>query len=190
MASATATAPALSTAASASTVAVRAPEPAQHGSTINVSSQSIRDGTPIDRRHVFTGCGGKNESPQLSWTGAPKETKSYAITCFDPDAPTGSGYWHWLAFDIPASVTSLDAGAANGGAPAGGKSGRNDFGLAAYAGPCPPKGDGDHRYIFTVHALDVASITGASKETSGASLIFMMRGHVLATGALTGKFGH
>lgn len=187
---ATATAPALSTAASASTVAVRAPEPAQHGNTIGVSSQSIREGALIDRKHVFTGCGGKNESPQLSWTGAPKETKSYAITCFDPDAPTGSGYWHWIAFDIPASVTSLDAGAANDDSPAGGKSGRNDFGLTAYAGPCPPKGDGDHRYIFTVHALDVASITGASKETSGASIVFMMRGHVLATGALTGKFGH
>lgn len=187
---ATATAPALSTAASASTVAVRAPEPAQHGNTISVSSQSIREGAAIDRRHVFTGCAGTNESPQLSWSGAPKETKSYAITCFDPDAPTGSGYWHWLAFDIPASVTSLAAGAGNNDSPAGGKSGRNDFGLTAYAGPCPPKGDGAHRYIFTVHALDVGSISGASKETSGASLIFMMRGHVLATGQLMGKFGH
>ena len=181
---------ALSTAASASTVAVRAPEPPAHGKTLRVTSESLRDGAPIDRRHVFTGCGGKNDAPQLSWSGAPKETKSYAITCFDPDAPTGSGYWHWLAFDIPASVTSLDVGAGNDDSPAGGKSGRNDFGLTGYAGPCPPKGDGDHRYIFTVHALDVDSIKGANGEVSGATLNFMMRGHVLATGVLTGKFGH
>ncbi|MFI5229309.1 MAG: YbhB/YbcL family Raf kinase inhibitor-like protein [Gemmatimonadales bacterium] len=187
---ATTTESATSTAASASTVAVRAPEPAKHGKALELSSQSLREDAAIDRRHVFTGCGGKNESPQLSWTGAPKETKSYAITCFDPDAPTGSGFWHWVAFDIPASTTLLESGAGNDDSAAGGKSGRNDFGLTAYAGPCPPKGDGDHRYIFRVYALDVASITGAGKDTSGAALNFMMRGHVLATGTLTGRFGH
>lgn len=187
---ATGIAPALSTTASASTVAVRAAEPALHGQTIRVSSQSIREGAPIDRRHVFTGCGGKNELPQLSWSGAPKETKSYAITCFDPDAPTGSGYWHWLAFNIPASVTSLEAGAGKDDSAGGGEGGYSDFGINSYGGPCPPKGHGDHHYTFTVYALDVDKIPGASKKTTGATLIFSMRGHVLATGSITGRFGH
>jgi hypothetical protein len=169
---------------------VRAPESPKHGKTLEIASQSLREGASIDRRHVFPGCGGKNESPQLTWSRAPAETKSYAITCFDPDAPTGSGFWHWVAFDIPASATSLKAGAGSDDSPGGGKSGRNDFGLNAYAGPCPPQGDGDHRYIFTVHALDVESIKGASKDTSGAALNFMMRGHVLATGTMMGRFGH
>lgn len=187
---ATTTEPALSTTDTASTIIIRATDAPTRGAALNVSSESFRDGAPIDRRYVFTGCGGKNESPQLSWSGAPAETKSYAITCFDPDAPTGSGYWHWLAFDIPASVTSLAAGDGSSDSPARGKSARNDYGFSSYGGPCPPKGDGDHRYIFTVHALDVESIKGAGKDTSGASLNFMMRGHVLATGKITGTFGH
>lgn len=187
---ATTTEPTLSTTANASTIPVRAPDAPSHGTTLHVSSESLREGSSIDKRHVFTGCGGKNESPQLSWSGAPSETKSYAITCFDPDAPTGSGYWHWLAFDIPASVTALASGEGNSDSPARGKSARNDYGLTAYGGPCPPKGDGEHRYRFTVYALDVESIKGASKDTSGASLTFMMRGHVLATGSLTATFGH
>ncbi len=187
---ATTTEPTLSTTANASTISVRAPDAPSHGTSLRVSSESLRAGAPIDKRHVFAGCGGENESPQLSWTGAPSETKSYAITCFDPDAPTGSGYWHWLAFDIPASVTSLAAGDGSGDSPARGKSARNDYGFSSYGGPCPPKGDGDHRYIFTVHALDVESIKGASQDTSGASLNFMMRGHVLATGSMEARFGH
>lgn len=173
-----------STTANATTVTVRAPEPAKLGNTMRVTSESFTDGGDIPMDYVFNGCGGQNKSPQLSWSGAPEGTKSFAITCFDPDAPTGSGYWHWLAFDIPAKTTSFAAGKAEG------KSGRNDYGMSSYGGPCPPKGDGKHRYIFTVFALDVDSIQGASADTSGASVNFMMRGHVLATGTLTGKFGH
>lgn len=172
------------------TVAVRAPEAPKHGRTMAVTSQSIRDGETIAMDNVFTGCGGKNVAPQLSWTGHPEGTKSFAITCFDPDAPTGSGYWHWLAFDIPASVTSLAAGAGNDASPAGGKSGYSDFGMNSYGGPCPPKGHGLHHYTFTVYALDVPSIQGANDKTTGATLIFMMRGHTLASGSITGTFGH
>jgi Raf kinase inhibitor-like YbhB/YbcL family protein len=166
-----------------STIPVRAPDPAKHGNSLRVSSQSFADGDAIPMDNVFTACGGKNISPQLTWSGAPDGTKSYAITCFDPDAPTGSGYWHWVAFNVPASVTSLTAGESPAGL------GYTDFGVAAYCGPYPPKGDVIHRYIFTVYALDVASID-ASKGTTGATLVFTMRGHVLATGSITGTFRH
>jgi Raf kinase inhibitor-like YbhB/YbcL family protein len=172
------------------TTSVRAPEPAKNGASLRVSSESFADGSKIPMENVFTGCGGKNTAPQLSWSGAPAGTKSFAITCFDPDAPTGAGYWHWLAFNIPASVTSLRAGDGNSESPAGGSGGYSDFGMTSYGGPCPPPSDGDHRYVFTVHALDVDTIDGASGGTTGATLIFKMRGHTLATGSITGKFGH
>src|SRR5262245_6550543 len=96
------------------TVSCRAPEQPKQGKSMSLTSQSFTDGDTIGMDFVFTGCGGKNQSPQLSWSGAPPGTKSFAITCFDPDAPTGSGYWHWLAFDIPASATSVDAGDGTG----------------------------------------------------------------------------
>jgi len=171
------------------TVPVRAPEERTGSSTLSVSSASFTsDGTiPID--FVFTGCGGKNKSPQLAWKGAPDGTKSFAITCFDPDAPTGSGYWHWVAFDIPPSTTSL--GSEDGeNAPSVGKTGMSDYGMNGYGGPCPPKGDGQHRYIFTVYALDMDRIAGAGEKTTGATLVFMMRGHTLAKGTISGTFGH
>ena len=172
------------------TVSVRAPRPPKTDATLTVTSESFKDGGTIATQYAFNGCGGKNTAPQLSWSGAPSETKSFAITCFDPDAPPGSGYWHWLAFDIPANVTSLNAGAGNDKAPAGGKSGRNDYGMQGYGGPCPPKGDTPHHYHFTVYALDVEKIEGAGGETSGASVVFMMGGHVLAKGTVTGLFSH
>jgi Raf kinase inhibitor-like YbhB/YbcL family protein len=176
--------------ARADTVAVRAPEPPKNDRAMSVTSRSIANGAPISPDHVFTGCGGKNVSPQLSWTGAPAGTKSFAITCFDPDAPTGSGYWHWLVCNVPPSVSSLDAGAGTGKSPAGGKGALNDLGLTTYAGPCPPTHDIPHRYIFTVYALDVASLDDVGDTTTGASFIFNLRGHVLASGSVTGLFSH
>jgi Raf kinase inhibitor-like YbhB/YbcL family protein len=140
--------------------------------------------------HVFTGCGGKNVSPALAWSGAPPETKSFAVTCFDPDAPTGSGYWHWLVHSIPADRASLEAGAGNGMSPGGGKHARTDYGISEYGGPCPPKGDIPHRYSFTVYALDVDALQGVTEATSGATFVFHMMGHVLATGTITGTFQH
>lgn len=175
---------------SPSATTVRAPDGAKNGATLQVTSRTFTDGAKLQSEQVFQMCGGKNVSPQLSWSGAPQGTKSYAITCFDPDAPTGSGYWHWLVFNIPSSVTSLDAGAGQSDSPAGGESGYSDFGMNSYGGPCPPKGHGDHRYIFTVYALDVDRIPGASNKTTGATLVFSMRGHVLASGSITGLFGH
>jgi Raf kinase inhibitor-like YbhB/YbcL family protein len=172
------------------TTPVRSPDAAKNGDSLNVSSKSFSDGGAIPMEHVFTHCGGKNASPQLSWSGAPQGTRSYAITCFDPDAPTGSGYWHWVAFNIPGSVTSLEAGAGNSDSPAGGKGGYSDFGMHSYGGPCPPPGHGKHHYTFTVYALDVDKVEGASENTTGATLVFSMRGHVLATGRITGLFGH
>jgi len=172
------------------TITVRAPRAAKHGASMTVTSTSITEGAAIPMDNVFTGCGGKNVAPALAWSGAPSGTKSFAITCFDPDAPTGSGYWHWLAFDIPAGRTSLAAGDGNKESPAGGKSGYTDFGMNSYGGPCPPKGDPPHHYIFTVYALDVDSLTGVSGKTTGATFVFNMMGHVLATGSITGQFGH
>jgi Raf kinase inhibitor-like YbhB/YbcL family protein len=172
------------------TVSVRAPEAPQGGASLRVTSTSITQGAPIPMEHVFTHCGGKNTAPQLAWGGAPEGTKSFAITCFDPDAPTGSGYWHWVAFNIPASVTTLAAGEGNSDSPAGGTGGYSDFGMHSYGGPCPPKNDTPHRYTFTVYALDVASVEGASAGTTGATLIFSMRGHVLASSSVMGTFAH
>jgi Raf kinase inhibitor-like YbhB/YbcL family protein len=160
------------------TVPVRAPDAAKNGSSLRVTSESFSDGGDIPMENVFTGC------------GAPDGTKSYAITCFDPDAPTGSGYWHWILANLPASVTSLAAGDGNSDSPKGAQGGYSDFGMHSYGGPCPPKGHGKHHYTFTVYALDVDKIDGASGGTTGATLVFMMRGHVLATGQITGTFGH
>ena len=102
-----------------------------------------------------SGCNGENVSPSLEWSNAPKGTKSYAITLFDPDAPTGKGWWHWAAVNIPANVTRLGSGASGKTMPEGTVEALNDFGTAGYGGPCPPRGDKAHRYIFTLYALDV-----------------------------------
>jgi Raf kinase inhibitor-like YbhB/YbcL family protein len=113
---------------------------------------------PKDFVHHAMGAGGNNVSPDLSWEGAPEGTRSFALTMYDPDAPTGSGWWHWVVYDIPANVTSLPrgAGAAGGaGLPAGAKMGRTDFGTKEYGGAAPPPGHGPHRYIFTLYALNV-----------------------------------
>src|SRR3954464_7593957 len=110
---------------------------------LSLTSTSFKAGDHLSLDHVLSesfgfGCAGKNISPHLSWSGAPDGTKSYAITCFDPDAPTGSGFWHWLAWDIPAKTTLLDS-ADGKDAPKGGKSGTSDYGMTGYGGPCPPK---------------------------------------------------
>lgn len=180
----------MTTAANSARVSVRAADPPRSGAALRVSSESFQDGGVIPMANVFTGCGGKNVAPQLSWSGAPDGTAGYAITCFDPDAPTGSGYWHWVAFDVPAKVRSLAAGDGNASSPGGGTAGYNDFGQSTYCGPCPPKGDGEHHYTFTVYALDVDRLAGVDEATTGATVVFNMRGHVLAQGSITGRFGH
>jgi hypothetical protein len=161
--------------------------------TFTLQSAEIKPDAKIDDAQVYKGfgCEGGNVSPSLKWTNAPAGSKSFAITVYDPDAPTGSGWWHWIMFNIPASVTSLPAGA---GEPAGGKApqgvvqSRTDFGKPGYGGPCPPKGDKPHRYIFTVYALKTDKID-AEADASGAVVGFMLNANKLAKASFTGKYG-
>ena len=130
--------------------------------------------------------GGQDVSPHLSWTGAPEGTLGYAVTIYDPDAPTMSGFWHWVVANIPADVTSLpeNAGASDGsGLPAGAFQLRNDAGGAQFIGAAPPDGHGEHRYFITVHALDTADI-GVSADSSPALLGFTISSHILARATL------
>lgn len=146
--------------------------------SFTVESTSLRAGAAIDDAYVYAG---GNRSPQLSWRDVPAGTKSFVVTCFDPDAPTPSGFWHWVVVDLPASVTSLaaDAGKEGGAAlPKGAFHCRSDYGAKAYGGPAPPPGDGPHRYYFVVHALDVEQL-GVNDNTSPAAVSFTMLGHTL-----------
>src|SRR5687767_12206982 len=126
--------------------------------SFTLTSPDIAADAMIDSKFEFDGfgCSGENKSPALKWSGAPPGTKSFAVTVYDPDAPTGSGWWHWFVINIPADVTELpsDAGnASNANLPQGARQVRIDYGVAAWGGACPPEGDKAHRYVFTVHAL-------------------------------------
>lgn len=121
----------------------------------------VKMGKPLPKAQEYKGfgCNGDNLSPALEWKNAPSGTKSFAVTVYDPDAPTGSGWWHWVVYNIPATATGLPGGAGVKEAlPAGAKQGRNDFGDRNFGGACPPSGDKPHHYIFTVHALKVDKI--------------------------------
>jgi len=155
-------------------------------------SADVREGETISNTQVFhgMGCTGQNVSPALEWSGAPAATKSFAVTLYDPDAPTGSGWWHWVMYNIPASVSKLPPGA---GDPTrewlpGVTHGNTDFGKPGYGGPCPPVGDAPHRYIFTVHALDVEQLDVPANATA-ALVGFNMHHHLLGRATLTGRYG-
>jgi Raf kinase inhibitor-like YbhB/YbcL family protein len=164
-----------------------------HAADFRLISPTIKDQGTIGNEHVYNGfgCSGRNVSPELRWDQAPKEAKSFAVTVYDPDAPTGSGWWHWVVFNIPPSVTSLPAGA---GKPDGGIAPRSsiqsmtDFGQAGYGGPCPPKGDKPHRYIFTVYALKVDQLP-LKKEASGAMAGFYLIQNALGKASFTATYG-
>ena len=175
---------------SASVLGIISPSPA---ADFRLSSPEIKAGSLIDKKFEFNGfgCTGENKSPALQWKDAPKETKSFAITVYDPDAPTGSGWWHWSVINIPASITELKSNAgALGGAnlPQGAAHVRIDYGVAAWGGVCPPAGDKAHRYIFTVHALKVEKIEIPSDATA-ALAGFMIHAHTLKKTSFTAKYG-
>jgi Raf kinase inhibitor-like YbhB/YbcL family protein len=152
---------------------------------LTVTSGAFANGATMPEAEAFGGCGGGNISPDLAWTGAPPNTRSFVVTAFDSDAPTGVGFWHWLVFNIPSAVTSIAAGAGTGAA--SGTSGRNDYGRFGYGGPCPPSGDGLHHYHFTVSALDTV-LSAMPASTTGAYLTFNMRGHIIAQGTYVGLY--
>jgi Raf kinase inhibitor-like YbhB/YbcL family protein len=155
---------------------------------LTLHSPLFAHGTTIPKAAIFGACGGENRSPELHWNEPPKGTQSFALIVHDPDAPTGVGFFHWVMFNIPSHLRSLPSGAgARATAPAGAVLGHTDYGASEYGGPCPPAGDQPHRYNFTLYALDT-KLDGSS-TTTGALLRFMIRGHVLAEGTLTGLFG-
>ena len=150
-----------------------------------LSSPDLQDHKRFPQSEIANvfGCHGGNQAPRLHWSGAPAGTKSFVVTMFDPDAPTGSGFWHWLTWDIPSGTTSLNAAAL----PAGAVAGTNDAGLIGYLGPCPPPGDRTHRYQLTVYALNVSTLNLAP-GTRAAVVGFSMRLSILGFGRLIGTF--
>jgi phosphatidylethanolamine-binding protein (PEBP) family uncharacterized protein len=145
--------------------------------TMTLTSPDIVPGAKMADEQVFSGfgCTGGNISPALSWSGAPKDTKSFALSVYDPDAPTGSGFWHWVVFNIPPGVTSLQS--------------RTDFGVPGYGGPCPPQGDPPHHYHFTIFAVDTPKLDG-DENNSAAFVGFQLHFHTLAKAELIGVWGH
>ena len=159
--------------------------------TFSVTSSSL--GGQATEAQVFNsfGCTGKNISPQLSWANAPEGTKSFAITMYDPDAPTGSGWWHWLAFDISANTTSIPAGAGATSTldmPAGTIQSITDFGAVGYGGPCPPPGHGLHQYMITVYALKTEKL-GLDSKTGAAVVGYTINSQMLGKASLVFYFG-
>ena len=156
-------------------------------SGFRLSSADLPDGGRIADVHVNRDCSGGDLSPALAWSGAPAATRSFAITIHDPDAPKAGGWWHWLAFDIPASTAGVPRGAAGGGLPAGARQGRNDYGNNGYDGPCPPPGPA-HRYIVTLWALDVGRLAAAAGLAPG-DLAAQLQAHALDHVTLVGIYG-
>ena len=158
-----------------------------------ITSTSFKDGDYLPKDFILSadfgfGCAGGNKSPHLKWSDAPAGTKSFAVTCYDPDAPTGSGFWHWLVVNIPPDVTelALGAGSKGGALPQGALQTRTDYGFAGYGGPCPPEGDHPHRYLFTVYAVN--DILGVKDDTPAAQIGFNLHFKTLAKTSIMGLF--
>ncbi len=157
-----------------------------------LTSGEFADGDYLANEQVFAGfgCKGQNVSPALSWTGAPAGAKSFALTLYDPDAPTGSGWWHWVVVNLPPATSGLakGAGAADGSMlPKGALQVRTDFGAPGYGGPCPPQGRHPHRYLFTVHAVDLEKLD-VTADSSAALVGFYLNFHTLAKATLMGLY--
>ncbi|AMX03024.1 PEBP family protein [Microbulbifer thermotolerans] len=155
-----------------------------------LTSKTLKAGERMPMAHVFDACGGDNISPQLSWQGAPEGTESFALMVHDPDAPTGSGWWHWVMFNIPADATELPEGAGdlkNGLIPEAIQV-RNDYGAPGYGGACPPEGHGDHRYQFRLYALKVEQLPLDDTATP-AMVGFNVNANALAVAELEVVYG-
>ncbi|MFQ5517063.1 MAG: YbhB/YbcL family Raf kinase inhibitor-like protein [Acidimicrobiia bacterium] len=165
--------------------------------SMTLSSNSFADGDYLGQDHILSeaygfGCAGGNKSPHLAWSGGPDGTKSFAVTCYDPDAPTGSGFWHWVVVNIHPDISELALGAGDPGAgtlPAGALQTRTDFGAPGYGGPCPPQGDHPHRYIFTVFAVGEETLQ-VDADTSAAVVGFMLHFNTLEKATLMGLYKH
>jgi len=159
----------------------------------SIMSPDIKAGGTMPKSFEFNGfgCSGDNKSPVLKWSGAPAGTKSFAVTMYDPDAPTGSGWWHWVVVNIPANVSDLpsDAGAVGGAnLPAGASHVKVDFGFAGWGGTCPPQGDKPHRYIFTVYALKTEKLD-LPPDATAALAGFMINANKLGKASFTAHYG-
>ncbi|MET9633960.1 YbhB/YbcL family Raf kinase inhibitor-like protein [Lentzea sp. NPDC006480] len=158
-------------------------------STFSLQSETLKDGNPLPKAQmsgIFKVPGGTDTSPQLSWSGFPKETKSFVVSMYDPQAPTGSGFWHWVVADLPASTTSLPANAGiptGGGLPVGALQLKDDAGVPRYVGGAIPAGSGTHNFYFTVTALDVPK-SGVDATATPALLGFTIGSHTIARATL------
>ena len=155
-------------------------------------SDDIDDGSTLSMDHVYDGfgCTGANISPHLIWEGAPEGTKSFGLSVYDPDAPTGSGWWHWQVFNIPAETAEISRGASMSQTmPAGAVEAFSDYDAQGFGGACPPKGDDPHRYIFTLFALDVETLP-LDANTGQAKIGYHLNAHALAKASFTARYGH
>lgn len=154
--------------------------------SFTVTSLDLTDGAPLDQEQVAAG---GNRSPQLSWSNAPAGTKSFVVTCFDPDAPTPSGFWHWMLVDLPGDLTGLERGAGSSDAPLPGNAFhiRNDGGYASFMGAAPPEGDQVHRYFFVVHAVNAESL-GVDRKSSAAYVSFNLAFATLGRAIIHGTY--
>jgi Raf kinase inhibitor-like YbhB/YbcL family protein len=160
--------------------------------SFTVTSTDVTDGEQMAQAHLFDGMGvgGGNTSPALRWQGFPDTTKSFVVTCFDPDAPIPGGFWHWILVDVPGTVTELPADAGNrsgSNVPAGAFHVANDFGERAYGGAAPPPGDRPHRYYFVVHAVDTEKL-GVDGSVSAAVVSFNLAFHTVGRAIITPTF--
>ncbi|GAB3455826.1 YbhB/YbcL family Raf kinase inhibitor-like protein [Actinophytocola sediminis] len=159
--------------------------------SFTVTSTDVRDGQQLPPSAVHQSAGGQNTSPQLAWSGFPAETRSFVVTCYDPDAPIPGGFWHWIAVNLPASTTELAAGAGTDDASLPGEAFhvRSDFSTREYGGAAPPQGDQVHRYYFVVHAVDVDALD-VTADASAAVVSFNLAFHTLARAIITPTYQH